>query len=459
MKKTLGILLALVLVLTSIGGFAALAEELPFEGRTLHVLGSVRRYEGEEEAWQKIAEMFKAEYGADVVYSFTGERNDIPTMISTAKLSGEQVDLIASGGNSVNSFLASSGAIMDLTEALEPIRDRFPENMLEFYTLGDKLWGIPYGNCSSCMIYYNATVFEELGLEAPTTYEELLAVAQTISEKTDMIPMLHQGLSPAQWPIWFMAAYAQSSGNNSVENIKEFLSGNRDFNGEEEQKAFEYIKKFWDDGICGMESLEIDGEGMRAAFARGEVAMFFGGAWENANVTKIVTDFEIGTTPFVTLTDDESILPLVGGGPDDGFCIPTFGGQENVDIALQFIEFITRPENVNIVLSCYGCSARVVNGVEIEDTPYNQVYSEKLAPLTIAFLDWIWPTEVNEVFKNQIPAVIAGESTPEQATAAVQEALNRLVKEEDYSYDWWNNWTDAQWEAVTLAEVPAYEVK
>ena len=79
--------------------------------------------------------------------------------------------------------------------------------------------------------------------------------------------------------------------------------------------------------------------------------------------------------------------------------------------------------------------------------------------MTIAFLDWIWPTEVNEVFKNQIPAVIAGESTPEQATAAVQEALNRLVKEEDYSYDWWNNWTDAQWEAVTLAEVPAYEVK
>lgn len=457
MKKALVVLMALVMALGAFG--SAMAEALPFEGRMLHVLGSVRRFDGEQEAWDKIAEMFKAEYGADVVYSFTGERNDIPTMISTAKLSGEPVDLVASGGNSVNSFLARTGAIMDLTEALEPIRSRFPENMLDFYRLGDKLWGIPYGNCSSCMIYYNVDVFEKLGLEIPKTYDELKAVAQKISAETDMIPMLHQGLSPAQWPIWFMAAYAQTSGNHSVENIKEFLSGNMAFTGEAEQEAFRLIKRFWDDGICGKESLELDGEGMRAAFARGEVAMFFGGAWENANVKKIVTDFEIGTFPFVTLTDNADVLPLVGGGPDDGFCIPAFGGQQNVDIALQFIEFITRAENVNVVLSHYMPSARVVSGVEITDSPYNRVYSEQLAPLTIAFLDWIWPTAVNEVFKNMIPAVIADGATPEQATQNVQKALEQLVEEEDYAYDWWNTWTPEQWAAVTLPEVPVYDVK
>lgn len=459
MKKSLVILLTLIFAFSTMSGLSAFAEEaLPFEGRTLHVLGSARRYEGEEAAWEQIGQMFKEEYGADVVFSFTGDRNDIATLISTAKLSGEQVDLIASGGNSVNSFLASSGSLLDLTEALAPIQDRFPENMLDFYRLGDKLWGIPYGNCSSCMIYYNTSIFEELGLEVPSTYEELLEVSNKISD-AGIIPMIHEGLAPAFWPIWFMATYAQTSGNNSVENIKAFLSGEMELTGEAEQEAFEWVAKFFSDGICSMQSLEVDGEGMRAAFARGEAAMIYNGAWENTNLNNVVTDFEIGTFPFPTLTDDESILPLVGGGPDDGFCIPSFGGMENIDIALQFLEFITREENVNIVISCYAPSARVVNGVEIEDTPYNQVYSEQLAPLTIPFLDWIWPTEINEAFKNAIPAVIAGQFSAAEACDTIQSTWQRLVEEEDYSYDWWNTWTDEQWAAVTIAEIPEYEVK
>lgn len=460
MKKTICTFLAILLTIGMLGGFSAFAEDaLPFAGRTLHVLGSVRRYEGEEDAWNKIGQMFKAEYGADVVFSFTGDRNDIATMISTAKLSGEQVDLIASGGNSVNSFLASSGSLLDLTEALSPIQDRFPENMLDFYRLGDKLWGIPYGNCSTCMIYYNKKVFEEYNLEIPTTYEELLAVSKVLSEEAGMIPMIHEGLAPAFWPIWFMACYAQTSGNHSVENIKAFLSNEVAFAGEAEQEAFDWIARFFADGICSMQSLEVDGEGMRASFARGEAAMIYNGAWENANLNKVVTDFEIGTFPFPRLLDDETILPLVGGGPDDGFCIPSFGGQENIDIALQFLEFITREENVNIVISCYSPSARVVNGVEIEETPYNTVYSEQLAPLTIPFLDWIWPTEINETFKNAIPAVIAGNTTAEEACKSVEKTLARLIEEEDYIYDWWNTWSEDQWKAVTISEIPVYEVK
>lgn len=66
MKKALVVLMALVMALGAFG--SAMAEALPFEGRMLHVLGSVRRFDGEQEAWDKIAEMFKAEYGADVVW-------------------------------------------------------------------------------------------------------------------------------------------------------------------------------------------------------------------------------------------------------------------------------------------------------------------------------------------------------------------------------------------------------
>ena len=35
---------------------------------------------------------------------------------------------------------------------------------------------------------YNKTMFDELGLEEPTTYEELLAVAKVIEEEKGIIP-------------------------------------------------------------------------------------------------------------------------------------------------------------------------------------------------------------------------------------------------------------------------------
>lgn len=437
----------------------ATAEKKPMEGRTLHVLGSVRRFPGEDVAWTQVAKEFTDAYGANVVFNWTGERNALDKMITTAKLAGETVDIVSSGGNSVNSYLTRSGALMDMTQLLEPIRDRFSENMLNFYTVGGKVWGIPFGNCSTCMIYYNKDMFKELGISEPTTYEELLAISKIIKDKKKITPMVHSGKAAAFWPIWFMAAYAQTSGNKSLENITEFLSGKRQITGQEEKEAFKLIKKFFDDGIVSKESLDIDSAGMRAAFAQGQAAMFYGGAWENANVRKIVQDFEIGIFPFPLIVNNTNIKALVGGGPDDGLGIPAFAPQENLDMSMQFFEFITRPENVNTVLSYYQPSAVVVNGVKIEENEYNKTYNEKLAPVTIKFLDWIWPVEVNDTFKQMIPAVILGNVTPEEATSAIQKTYDTLIKEKDYSFDWWNKWSEADWAAVTPKSIPAYEVK
>ena len=134
--------------------------------------------------------------------------------------------------------------------------------------IGDKLWGIPYGDMSISMVIYNKTLFDELGLAAPETYDELLEIANTLKEHdASIMPMLHMGKMPMFWPMWFMETYAQTSGNNSLDNVYKFLGRERQFTGAEEQEAFEKVKAFYDDGILSAETFDTDVQGLVAAFA------------------------------------------------------------------------------------------------------------------------------------------------------------------------------------------------
>ena len=49
-----------------------------------------------------------------------------------------------------------------------------------------KIYGMPFSK-STEVIWYNKTLFDELGLEVPTTYQELTEVAKTITEKKGIV--------------------------------------------------------------------------------------------------------------------------------------------------------------------------------------------------------------------------------------------------------------------------------
>mgnify|MGYP001022892708 CR=1 FL=1 len=85
--------------------------------------------------------------------------------------------------------------------------------------------------------------------------------------------------------------------------------------------------------------------------------------------------------------------------------------------------------------------------------------NEQYVPNTITYLDWIWPNEINDVIMQVVPAVMTDNMTADEAVQRVQTAYETLVEEKDYSFDWWNTWTEADWQKVTPAEIPPVEVK
>ncbi len=441
MKRILFTVLLTVLALSMV--FAGGANEDSGKPQVV-VMGNARMYEGEEAAWEKVAADFEAETGIEVVLRWQGKWNEVPQNLSTASLAGEKVDLVTVGAGLINSIVARTGLLMDITDLMEPYRDRFGQGMLDSYTIGGRLWGFPYGNSAAGFIYYNKDIFNELGIEAPTTYDELVEISRIISDQ-GLIPMIFRGKDETYWSNLFFYAFAQTTGNKPIEMTNDFLTGKRQFNSPEEIAAVEAVVQFFKDGVITSDSLDTNGDGMKAAFLQQKAAMMHTHNFQL--LQQDCPDFELGIFEFPIIVEGAYSQPF--GGPGTGIAIPSFADRDNLDNTMKFVEFLLRPENADLIVGCYKPVVEVIKGINLVNDPNVQYLNDVMIPKTVPYLDWIWPTEVNAAVCQIIPAVIAGTMTAEEGTETVQAALDRIREETGYQYDWWNSWTESDWERVT----------
>jgi raffinose/stachyose/melibiose transport system substrate-binding protein len=423
---------------------------------TLHILGGARTYEGEEAVWNDLFAQFEKEYGCKVEARWQGKWSDMPQTLQTARIAQEPVDIVYNSAT-LNSTMARSGILMDMTDLVKPFQGRFAEGMLDKYTLGGHVWAVPLSDSSTSTFFYNADIFKELGLSEPKTYADLLAAAKVIKEKKKIMPMIHQGKEPWYWPMWYFETFAQTSGNRSLAYTSDFLSGKRKFDGAEEKAAINAIAQFYQDGILTQESMDTDNEGMRAAFIQGKAAMYYGGTWEISPLRAAKPSFAVGIFEFPQIA--AGAKPQHGGGPDNAWSIPSFAPKGHIKLIVQFLEFITRPENAQKLLDTNVALIPSIKGVKPSQDPFAQKLNTEYVPATISYLDWIWPNEVNDAITQVIPAVMTGNMTTDKAVETVQKAYDTLVKEKEYVFDWWTKWTADDWKKVAPPSIPHIEVK
>ena len=451
-KKVLAVVL--LVVISSVlffPGCSKSKEEKPL----VRILGPTKGTAEETEAWAKVMRDFEAETGIRVEARWQGNWPDLPQNLSAAKMAKEQVDLIVAGAGTLRSSLVRSGAIMNITELMKDLVDRFNEGMLDAFIIDGKLWGFPYADASASVFYYNKTLFDELGIKPPKNYQEFLKISKIIKEKKGIQPVFFQGKVNLAWQMLLFVTYVQTSGNTSVAKVEEFLSGKRRFSTEIEKEAFLLVKKLFDDGIFTLDSLDTDSEGMRAVFSQQKAAMFYGGTWEYGAVKDVVKDFEIGVFEFPLMVNTPGVKPGHGFGVGDyGIAIPSFAKEENLENTMRFVEYLLRPEVVNTILSINDPMVQVIKGMQVADTPIVQTLNNEVLKNSVLFLDWIWPAEVNDAFCRCIPAVVSGNMTPGEAVKIVEESLKTIEEEKDYKFDWWTSWTEEDWAKVTPKRVP-----
>lgn len=182
-----------------------------------------------------------------------------------------------------------------------------------------KIYGMPF-NKSTEVIWYNKTLFDELGLEVPTTFEEFAQVAKTITEKKGIVGAGFDALNN------FYTTYLKNKGV--------------DFNSETDVTSAESVEaaNYYLDGIKeGYFRIAGTDMYLSGPFANETLGMYIGSnAGESFVKQGVDGKFEIGVAPYPA----ESVM-------QQGTDLYMFSNAtaEQRTAAFEFLKFLTSTEN------------------------------------------------------------------------------------------------------------------
>ena len=182
-----------------------------------------------------------------------------------------------------------------------------------------KIYGMPF-NKSTEVIWYNKTLFDELGLEVPTTFEEFAQVAKTITEKKGIVGAGFDALNN------FYTTYLKNKGV--------------DFNSETDVTSAESVEaaNYYLDGIKeGYFRIAGTDMYLSGPFANETLGMYVGSnAGESFVKQGVDGKFEIGVAPYPA----ESVM-------QQGTDLYMFSSAtaEQRTAAFEYLKFLTSTEN------------------------------------------------------------------------------------------------------------------
>ncbi|NLM86788.1 MAG: carbohydrate ABC transporter substrate-binding protein [Clostridiales bacterium] len=223
MKKTLAIVLALVMLL-SVG--AALAQSTV----TFSWWGGDARHE----ATQKAVEAFMAKNPDITVVPEYSAWSGWEDKMGQRFASNSAPDVNQINWNWITAFSADGSKFVDLN-TLSDIIDlsQFSKTGLDACTVAGKLQGIPV-SMTGRILYWNQSTYEKAGLAVPTSYAELLAAGPIFQEKLgeDYYPLVLGTYDRAILMVYYL---------ESVFGKDWVVDNKLNYTAEEIQKGFEFI--------------------------------------------------------------------------------------------------------------------------------------------------------------------------------------------------------------------------
>jgi multiple sugar transport system substrate-binding protein len=280
------------------------------------------------EALQKTGDAANEKIGIRIVENAYAQPEQYKAFIQSSVASGEPPQMFTWWTGGIFRELIESGAIAPLDDVWEGMMGNgdFSEAMRDFYSVNGHPYGVPL-HLSRWIALYNKAHFKEAGIEAPTTWEELISAAEALKAagKTPFHATTQDG-----WRgfIWFQEIMARTN----PDAYKGLHDGSVAYDSEPVRNAFQiwsdwYAKGYFTDPRSNEEVPD---------FARGKGSIYLIGDWaiglvEAAGMTA-GEDFDA----FIMPNQDSELPPaaIVEGGPivlsNEGL------KDENVRKALEF---------------------------------------------------------------------------------------------------------------------------
>jgi raffinose/stachyose/melibiose transport system substrate-binding protein len=403
MSRTLRIASALFAVLL-LG--STLAQDLTFwSWRT----EDVDAYETFIDAFQEM------EPGIDV--DFEPYRNtEYNTILSTAMQGGGGPDIAHLRAYGGMEPLAQAGHLVRLDGEIAQLQDFDPGILLGATNRADGgVYGVPFA-LQTIQVLYNVTMFEELGLEEPTTWDEFIAVAEALQESG--VNALANGTSDP-WTVETLFGGVAPSYYGCTAFFDEISAGATDFTDPRFRAGLErmtMIEPYLAENHTGIGYTD-----MQTLFAFEQAGMLIGGSYELGVMADLNPMLEIGAFPVPPQNaGDETCISFYVDG--------SYGvnaATEHRDAATRFVEFLATPEFGQMFTDELQ-QISAVPGVQPSSEPLGELagmMNEMGTPYLMLTSFRFGQPSGSTLLQNEMQAVLGGDQDLDTAIANIQRGV------------------------------------
>ena len=228
---------------------------------------------------------FTADYPNIKVNEVHQQNDNYKQQLVVAMSSKQAPDMYIHWGGGPMAEYYKSGFVNDLTDMFNTYdHPDFIDAAVAQSSFDGKVLAIPFGGLSGCDIFYNKTIFEEVGIEVPQTIDELEAACDKLLQ-AGYVPFSLANGSKWTGSMYYMYLVARHSGNDEF-NAAYAQENGGSFTSEAFIWAGEKIQDWVEKGYFneGFNSLVTDNGEDRALLYDNTCAMMLHGSWQERSI-------------------------------------------------------------------------------------------------------------------------------------------------------------------------------
>jgi raffinose/stachyose/melibiose transport system substrate-binding protein len=422
-KKILSIVLCLTMVAGMVVGCGGKKEEAETkDGKKIISLWTIAtESDSFHNAHLKAIEEYETNHPDIKIEMESFENQSYKTKIKSAVAANELPDIFYTWGGGFSSSFVESGKVLALDDYYTEYKDELPEAALKNATYDGKLYGTTYTTPVS-MLFYNKAMFEEQGLEAPETFDDLLNVVKTFKaagitpiglsvKDTWVLAMLHDGLT------------LKSAGPDKV--AAALTKDGQSYDDPDFLKSAELLRELVDASAFSDGATGISNDEAVAPFLAGQVPMYITGSWMGAQLasdTEDVADYD--AIPIPVVGDNAKATDFMGGAVDT---LMVKADTKDPDASANAVFELSKLISKYAYLDGAGIAAW---NVDYDDSSVNPVtkkvadYASNATSFTLWF-DTLLQAEDAQVYLELLEQLYTGDKSPEQFVAGMAEQLDK----------------------------------
>jgi len=349
---------------------------------------------------------------------------DIPLKVETASAANQEPDLVFTGGFGNALSWTDSGVTIPVNDLITQwgLDGQFKDAALSNYTLPDgQIIAFPLEGFT-WPVWYNTAIFAAVGLEIPTTTDQLIAAAQTLRAAGYGGPVIASGIDSMGGKFFELIIQSAMTDAEAIQCM-----GQGDWTAPGCIKGVELFVQLRDAGVFvdGVEGVDYP-SGNTRFFAGDKVAVSHFGAWAFGEAPpELLPDIQLGGFPLPAGSPHQ--LPVYFSAFTAKGVFITPNGASKMDAVEKFITFLYQPAMIARFVEQAGMTPPLKE-VPVDATELNSLFAQSLVlpAEVVAISDTYKPAQVVTDFDRVTMEAFAPGTTAEQILAGMTAAYAAL---------------------------------